>query len=370
MTHWHFGMVSLGDDEAEPKRYPSFVTSIPSLEDLLRRIQHASSTAELDTLEHECFGRKNGIFTVAFTAMSSLDPARRKKEAASLNTLKAQVLTAFLARRTACTTETRKTLTEDPLDLTIDLPAPPRGHLHPIPSFLEEVEDVFGRMGFDVAYGPEIETEELQFDLLNFPQEHAARDAQDIFYLSVPSEPGNQWLLRGHTSPVQIRYMRNHTPPFRMICPGKVYRKDEDATHSPMFHQVEGMMIDRDISLANMKAIMVSAVQELVAKDTEFRFRTGYFPFVEPGLEMDMRWSGQREAGPVSAELRRSEAGWMEIAGCGMVHPTVLKNCDIDPKKWQGFAFGFGIERMIMLRNGIPDIRLFFANDPRFLEQF
>ena len=357
----------------EGKLYPLAVTSIPSLDDLLHRIQRAQDTTALDTLEHECFGRKNGVFTVAFAAMSSLQSAQRKEEAASLNTLKAQVLSALRDRRTALANVTRNTLAEDPLDLTIDLPPSPRGHLHPIPSFLEEIEDVFGRMGFDVAYGPEIETEELQFDLLNFPREHAARDAQDIFYLSLPAEPGNRWLLRGHTSPVQIRYMRSHPPPFRMICPGKVYRKDDDATHSPMFHQVEGMMIDRDISLAHMKAIMVAAVQELLSPATEFRFRTGYFPFVEPGLEMDMRWKsamGGHEAGPVSAELRKSEAGWMEIAGCGMVHPNVLKSCGIDPKKWCGFAFGFGIERMVMIRDGLQDIRLFFENDPRFLAQF
>lgn len=349
------------------------MTSLPSLDDLLQRVRHAPDTTALEALEHACFGRKNGIFTVAFTAISSLSPALRKEKAASLNTLKEQVLTALRDQRTALTKATKNTLAEDPLDLTIDLPPVPRGHLHPIPSFLEEVEDVFGRMGFDVAYGPEIETEELQFDLLNFPREHAARDAQDIFYLSLPAAPGNRWLLRGHTSPVQIRYMRTHPPPFRMICPGKVYRKDDDATHSPMFHQVEGMMIDQDISLAHMKAIMIAAVQELISPATEFRFRTGYFPFVEPGLEMDMRWKAAKarhEDGPVSAELRRNEAGWMEIAGCGMVHPNVLKNCGIDSKRWQGFAFGFGVERMMMIRSGIADIRLFFENDPRFLEQF
>ncbi|OGJ62264.1 phenylalanine--tRNA ligase subunit alpha [Candidatus Peribacteria bacterium RIFCSPLOWO2_12_FULL_55_15] len=330
--------------------------SLPPIENLLRRILHAQDIAELDALEHECFGRKNGVFTIAFTAISSLKPNLRKTDAMSLNTLKTQALAALRDQRAALGKANRNTLAENPLDLTIDLPPSPRGHLHPIPSFMEELEDVFGRMGFDVAYGPEIETEELQFDLLNFPREHAARDAQDIFYLSLPAAPGNRWLLRGHTSPVQIRYMRTHTPPFRMICPGKVYRKDDDATHSPMFHQVEGMMIDRDISLANMKAVMIAAVQELISPETEFRFRTGYFPFVEPGLEMDMRW--------------RNEGEWMEIAGCGMAHPNVLANCGIDPKSWQGFAFGFGVERMIMIRDGIPDIRLFFENDPRFLEQF
>lgn len=352
------------------KRYPLVVTTIPSLDDLLCRIRQARDAATLDALEHECFGRKNGTFTVAFSALAGRSPALRKKEAMLLNTLKTQVLSALRDRRAACAKDSLSKLADDALDLTIDLPPSPHGHLHPIPTFLEHVESVFGSMGFDVAYGPEIETEELQFDLLNFPRDHAARDAQDIFYLSAPSAPGNCALLRGHTSPVQIRYLRSHLPPLRMICPGKVYRKDEDATHSPMFHQVEGIMVDRDISLVNMKAVMIAAVRELISPQTEFRFRTGYFPFVEPGLEMDMRWSGKCEDGPVSAEFRRNEAGWMEIAGCGMVHPNVLRNCGIDPKKWQGFAFGFGIERMIMIRDSIPDIRLFFENDPRFLEQF
>lgn len=352
----------------EGKRYPLVVTSIPSIDDLLRRIRQARDRAALSALEHECFGRKSGAFTVAFAALVGHSPALRKKEAMLLNTLKAQVLSALGDRRAACAKASRNVLADDALDLTLDLPPSPRGHLHPIPTFLEHVESVFGRMGFSVAYGPEIETEEFQFDLLNFPRDHAARDAQDIFYLSAPSAPGNRWLLRGHTSPVQIRYLRSHAPPLRMICPGKVYRKDADATHSPMFHQVEGIMVDRDISLANMKAVMIAAVRELISPQTEFRFRTGYFPFVEPGLEMDMRWKAATEER--RGELRKNEGGWMEIAGCGMVHPHVLKNCGIAPTKWRGFAFGFGIERMIMIRDGIPDIRFFFENDPRFLEQF
>ncbi len=354
----------------EGKLYPLTVTSIPSLDDLLHRIRQARDAAALDAIEHECFGRKSGSFTVAFAALADRSPALRKKEAMLLNTLKAQVLSALGDQRAACAKISDSALADDALDLTIDLPPSPHGHLHPIPAFLEHVESVFGRMGFDVAYGPEIETEELQFDLLNFPRDHAARDAQDIFYLHAPSAPGNRWLLRGHTSPVQIRYLRSHAPPLRMICPGKVYRKDEDATHSPMFHQVEGIMIDRDISLANMKAVMIAAVRELISPQTEFRFRTGYFPFVEPGLEMDMRWKATTEAEERRGELRKNEGGWMEIAGCGMVHPHVLKNCGIAPTQWRGFAFGFGIERMIMIRDGIPDIRLFFENDPRFLEQF
>jgi phenylalanyl-tRNA synthetase alpha chain len=161
---------------------------------------------------------------------------------------------------------------------------------------------------------------------------------------------------------VQIRYMQTHKPPLRIICPGKVYRKDADATHSPMFHQFEGLMVGEDVSLANMKAVMVTAIRELISETTEFRFRTGFFPFVEPGLEVDVRWQGD--------EAQTKEGRWLEIVGCGMVHPNVLKNCGIDPKKYQGFAFGFGVERMIMIKHQIPDLRSFYTGDVRFLRQF
>jgi phenylalanyl-tRNA synthetase alpha chain len=178
---------------------------------------------------------------------------------------------------------------------------------------------------------------------------------QDTFW--VKGMPGH--VLRTHTSPVQIRYMESHKPPFRMICPGRVYRKDSDATHSPMFHQFEGMMIGKDVSLANMKAVMMAGFQELIGGEVEFRFRTGYFPFVEPGLEVDMRWKNAAGTGR-----------WLEVAGCGMVHPTVLKNGGINPDEWQGFAFGFGIERLIMIKHGITDLRQFYEGDLKFLEQF
>jgi phenylalanyl-tRNA synthetase alpha chain len=248
------------------------------------------------------------------------------------------------------------------LDVTLDLPKEERGHLHPLHDFIEDVKEVFGRMGFDIGEGPEVDDEEHNFDLLNFPRGHAARDAQDIFYIEGESDPENRPLLRGHTSTVQVRYMQTHKPPFRVICPGKVYRKDDDATHSPMFHQFEGLMVGPDVSLANMKAVMMEAIRQLISEKAEFRFRTGYFPFVEPGLEVDMRWRGD--------ESKSREGRWLEIAGCGMVHPNVLKNCGIDPTKYQGFAFGFGVERMVMIKHQIPDLRSFTHGDMRFLRQF
>jgi len=206
-----------------------------------------------------------------------------------------------------------------------------------------------------------VETEEFNFNLLNMPPTHSARDAQDTFWIKSKNQE-ERLLLRTQTSPMQIRYMQAHKPPFRVIAPGKVYRKDSDATHSPMFHQFEGLMVGKDITLAHMKGVMIAAIRELISPTAEFRFRTGYFPFVEPGLEVDMRWQGD--------ESESREGKWLEIVGCGMVHPNVLKNCGIDPKKWQGFAFGFGLDRMVMIKHQIPSIRLLFQNDLKFLRQF
>jgi len=245
------------------------------------------------------------------------------------------------------------------IDPTLPLPAVERGSIHPIAQFLREISDVFTGMGFEVAEGNEIETEEYNFDFLNIPATHPARDSHDTFWIKdLPKT-----VLRTHTSPVQIHYMRSHTPPLRMVCMGKVYRNDYDATHSPMFHQCEGLMIDRDVSLANMKAVMTDALHALLGKDIEFRFRTGFFPFVEPGLEIDMRLTVQQAHG---GTIDR----WLEVAGCGMVHPNVLAHGGIDPEKFQGFAFGFGIERLLMIKHGIPDLRSLYENDLRLLKQF
>jgi len=225
---------------------------------------------------------------------------------------------------------------------------------------------VFGRMGFDTAEGNAMETEEYNFDLLNIRADHPARDAQDTFFIKdLPKT-----VLRTHTSPVQIHYMRSHEAPYRMICPGKVYRKESDATHSPLFHQLEGLMVGPDVSLANMKAVMSAAIRELISPDIEFRFRTSFFPFVEPGVEVDMRHRNSKEGALRQAQGHASEARWLEVGGCGMVHPTVLKNGNVDPEKFRGFAFGFGVERLIMIKYGITDLRAFYEGDMRFLRQF
>ena len=348
--------------------------------DGLQKIEAATTLEALDVLEKEFFGRKHGSLTEELRALGNLSEEERKKRGAEVNRLKQTLEAALVARRATLEGERSQKLTEeDALDVTMDLPPKLRGHLHLIPEFIEQVGDVFGRMGFEVVEGPEIETEEYNFDLLNIPANHPARDMQDTFWVKSQTNDekrkakSEKLVLRTHTSPVQIRYMQTHKPPFRMICPGKVYRKDADATHSPMFHQFEGLMIGKDVSLRNMQYVMTEAVKKLVAPDLSFRFRAGYFPFVEPGLEMDIQWRGDltesREGKHVAAELR-SGAGWLEVAGCGMVHPNVLRNVGINPEQWQGFAFGFGVERLLMIKHRIPDIRLFFENDLRFLEQF
>ena len=330
-----------------------------------RRIAECASADALGLIEHELFGRKGGLLTLALKELGSLDGDARRTAAIELNEAKKSLTEAIEAKRKELMSPSNDALKEtDGIDISMQLPKKDRGHLHLIPEFIRGVEEVFGRMGFDTMSGPEIESEDMNFNMLNIPAEHPARDAQDTFWIDGKkvAEKKDRLVLRTHTSPVQIRYMQSHQPPFRAIFPGKVYRKDADATHSPMFHQFEGLMIGKDINLANMKSVMITAIRELIDPNAEFRFRTGYFPFVEPGLEVDMRWQGE--------ESESREGKWLEVVGCGLVHPNVLRNCNIDPEQWQGFAFGFGIERMIMIKHRIPDLRSFYEGDLRFLKQF
>ncbi len=327
-------------------------------ESYLEKIDAAATAAEVDALDLELFGRKQGVMMMALKELGTATPEERKTKGQELNVWKMRLGEALADRRGALMHASFSKLGEsDQLDATLELPKKEHGHLHLIPEFIRTIEDVFGRMGFDVAEGPEVETEENNFTLLNFQKDHAAMDMQATYWV----EGDERKLLRTQTSPVQIHYMRSHKPPFRMICPGKVYRKDYDATHSPMFHQFEGLMIGEDVSLANMKGVMIAAMKELISPDIEFRFRTSYFPFVEPGLEVDMRWHAHGKEGP---------GRWLEVVGCGMVHENVLKNAGIDSKKWRGFAFGFGVERLIMIKHGIRDLRSFYEGDLRFLRQF
>lgn len=328
------------------------------------KILAVQTTEELEVLQQSLFGRKKGVITVAMKGLKDCAPEQRKDKAAVLNKTKQSLQAALDQRNSELQNPDEETImNKEGLDTTLPLPPRATGHLHLIPEFITNVEELFGRMGFDTFDGPELESEDLNFDALNIPATHAARDGHDTFWTkNHGNKDGKEYLLRTHTSPCQIRYMQTHTPPFRAIFPGKVYRKDADATHSPMFHQFEGLMIGQDITLANMKAVMMTAIRELIDPAIEFRFRTGYFPFVEPGLEVDMRWPGD--------EKDSREGPWLEIVGCGMVHPNVLKNVGIDSTKYRGFAFGFGVERMIMIKHRIPDLRLLYDAKLEFLHQF
>ncbi|MFH1546149.1 MAG: phenylalanine--tRNA ligase subunit alpha [Patescibacteria group bacterium] len=324
----------------------------------------ASANAEkLREVEVEFLGRK-GKLTEILRELKNLPTEEKGKVGKASNELKIEVEAKIAAKAGELeNSRFEKLVEEEWIDPTQPGISARRGTLHPLTQFIREAEKVFTGMGFTIASGPQIEDDFHNFTALNIPADHPARDAQDTLFLA--DEEGK--LLRTQTSSVQIRWMEERKPPFRIVAPGRVFRKDDfDASHSPMFHQLEGLVVDREISLANMKAVMEEAVKQLIAPEAKFRFRTSYFPFVEPGLEMDM--SCTICGGKGCAVCKRT--GWIEIVGCGLVHPNVLRNVEIDPAKWSGFAFGFGIDRMVMLRHGIKDLRLLFDNDLRFLRQF
>jgi len=294
---------------------------------------------------------KAGVLTEALKGLGKLPPEERRSQGARINAAKETLESALRERREAIQNrELEAKLREEALDVTLPGRGAHRGGLHPVTRTLERVESLFRSVGFDVADGPEIETDYYNFTALNQPENHPARSMHDTFYLA-----DGQRLLRTHTSPIQVRYMEKHEPPIRIIAPGRVYRVDSDATHSPMFHQVEGLWIDRNVTFADLKGVVADFFRRFFERDDiKVRFRPSFFPFTEPSAEIDMSFGD----------------GWLEVGGCGMVHPTVLKNVKIDPEQYQGFAFGMGLDRLTMLRYGVDDLRLFFANDLRFLRQF
>jgi len=298
---------------------------------------------------------KTGLLTDALKGLGKLSNEERPTAGAAINVVKQGVEAALTARREALlNAEQAKQLAQESIDVTLPARAQSQGGLHPVTLTLRRVEELFRSIGFEVATGPEIETDFYNFTALNIPEDHPARAMHDTFYIDEAN------VLRTHTSPVQIRYMENalktnKTPPLKIIAPGRVYRVDSDATHSPMFHQVEGLWVDEDISFANLKGVVQDFLQKFFERDDlTVRFRPSFFPFTEPSAEMDMSWNG----------------GWLEIGGCGMVHPEVFKHVNLDSEKYRGFAFGLGVERLTMLRYGVNDLRHFFNNDMRFLSQF
>jgi phenylalanyl-tRNA synthetase alpha chain len=307
---------------------------------------------------------KSGSVTELLKGLGKLEPEARRQAGATINSAKERIEAALNARRETLRQEALKAqLKAEALDITLPGRGLPTGGLHPVTRTLERIEALFRSIGFDVADGPEIEDDFHNFTALNTPENHPARSMHDTFYLE--NAPG--LLLRTHTSPIQVRFMETHKPPIRIIAPGRVYRVDSDATHSPMFHQVEGLWIDEDVSFADLKGVFTDFLRNFFEKpDLRTRFRPSFFPFTEPSAEIDMSCvfcdgNGCRVC---------SHTGWLEIAGSGMVHPNVLKAVGIDSEKYIGFAFGMGPDRLTMLRYGVNDLRLFFDGDLRFLSQF
>lgn len=294
---------------------------------------------------------KSGLITEQLKRIGKL-PADQKREAGSrINEAKGRIEQALEARRTALREqELERKLRDESIDVTQPGRGQGCGGLHPIALVRSRIETLFMSLGFDVAEGPEIESDYYNFTALNMPENHPARSMHDTFYVD-----GNRHLLRTHTSPIQIHYMLRNEPPLRVLAPGRVYRSDSDATHSPMFHQVEGLWVDEHVSFADLKGVTIEFLQKFFERtDLKVRFRPSFFPFTEPSAEIDMSFGD----------------GWLEIGGCGMVHPNVLRYGNVDTERFRGFAFGMGIDRLAMLRYGVDDLRLFFQNDLRFLRQF
>lgn len=327
--------------------------------DTLNRIAAAATTQELQSIHVAILGKK-GKLTNLLAGIGKVPPEQRPKVGQEINQAKSKLLAAFKDKSAQLGDFSHKKKDANTLDITLQGRGQPLGRLHPITLTLNSIEDYFTKLGFLVADGPEVEDEYHNFEALNTPASHPARAMQDTFYL-----PGG-FLLRSQTSPVQIRHMKAHEPPFRMIAPGKVYRCDHDVTHTPMFHQVEGLMVDDQTHFGDLKGILIDFLHAFFAGQQPIRFRPSYFPFTEPSAEVDIqcfkcKGKGCRLCG---------HTGWLEVLGCGMVHPNVLQAVDLNPDDYQGFAFGMGIERFAMLRYEIDDIRLLYENNLQFLRQF
>nr|WP_112312105.1 phenylalanine--tRNA ligase subunit alpha [Pseudogemmobacter bohemicus] len=327
----------------------------------------AADETALEEVRLAALGKK-GEISALMAGLGKMDPEARKAAGVHLNELKTEIDTALRARKTALSDAALdERLKSEWLDVT--LPGRPRrqGTIHPVSQVMDELTAIFADMGFSVAEGPQVESDWYNFDALNIPPEHPARQEHDTFFMHrATGDNRPPHVLRTHTSPVQIRAALDQGAPIRVIAPGRVYRMDMDQTHTPMFHQVEGMAIDRDISMANLKWVLEEFCRAFFEVDkVELRFRASHFPFTEPSAEVDIRYSN------VGGQLRIGEGDkWMEILGSGMMHPKVLKAGGIDPDKWQGFAFGMGIDRIAMLKYGIPDLRAFFESDLRWLKHY
>jgi phenylalanyl-tRNA synthetase alpha chain len=335
---------------------------------LLADIAAADDEAALEAVRISALGKKGSV-SERLKTLGSMTPDERQTMGPAINGLKTRVTEALAARRTAlrdAAIDAR--LAAEKLDVTLPVRAAPaeRGRIHPISQVIDEIAAIFGDLGFAIAEGPDIETDYYNFTALNFPVGHPAREMHDTFFFR-PGPDGERKLLRTHTSPVQVRTMQSQKPPIRIVIPGKTYRQDSDATHSPMFHQVEGLVIDRTANVANMKWVLEEFCKAFFeVPSVNMRFRPSFFPFTEPSLEVDIQCDRSRPG-----EVRFGEGkDWMEILGCGMVHPNVLRMSGLDPDEYQGFAWGMGIDRIAMLKYGMPDLRAFFEADVRWLSHY
>jgi phenylalanyl-tRNA synthetase alpha chain len=320
----------------------------------------SADLAALDAVRVATLGRKGSV-TELLKGLGSLPAGERKAAGAAINAAKGRIAAAIDARRAALeSADLERELASGAIDVTLPGRGQSVGGLHPVTRARLRIEAIFRRAGFAVAEGPEVEDDFHNFEALNIPANHPARAMHDTFYF------GDGRLLRTHTSPVQIRAMKLQGVPIRLIAPGPVYRRDSDVTHTPMFHQVEGLVLDEDVSLANLKGILTGFAEQFFEKPRGLRFRPSYFPFTEPSAEVDIQCVLCDGAGCRICK----QTGWLEILGCGMVHPNVLTACGVDATRWQGYAFGMGIERLAMLRYAVNDLRMFFENDLRFLAQF
>jgi phenylalanyl-tRNA synthetase alpha chain len=332
---------------------------------LLGAIEAAPDVAALDAVRVEALGKK-GVLTQQMKALGGMDPEARRLTGQALNRVKAEIESALALRLDGLRgAERAARLAAERIDVTLPVYPAAAGHIHPISQTIEELIQIFADMGFRVAEGPEIENDFNNFTALNMPEDHPARQMHDTFYLP-PGADGTARVLRTHTSPVQVRTMLSQTPPIRIIAPGRTYRSDYDMTHTPMFHQVEGLVIDEATHMGHLRGCLAEFCRAFFqVDDLPLRFRPSFFPFTEPSAEVDIGCSRQ------GGQLKLGNFGdWLEILGCGMVHPKVLAMCGIDPDRYQGFAFGMGIERIAMLKYGIPDLRTFFDSDMRWLRHY
>ena len=310
-----------------------------------------NSSNDKDSLEkaYKSYLGKSGEVNLLLKSLGSLPQDKRKEAGTLLNQLKSDIDNSYKDKSSLLSkAENYLRLENQKIDISLPSVSSTDGSVHPVTQTINEISNFFESIGFGIESGPETETDFYNFEALNVPEDHPAKDMHDTFYLK------DSGILRTHTSPVQIRTMEKNNPPHRIICPGKVFRKDSDLTHTPMFHQIEGLVVEEEASFAQLKGLLNDFLENFFGREVELRFRPSYFPFTEPSAEVDIRW----------------DQNWLEVLGCGMVHPNVLEMVGVDAKKYSGFAFGLGVERMAMLKYDIPDLRLFFENDYRFLKQF